>query len=119
MSSLCHDAAEQVVGAVAKGWGRSLRRTGVLGRTADCRSAGVSPTGLQLAVKSLDLLIVFLLKCQMRLLHGIHFLSHHLHFLYLLGNRVLVFAASASLVLELSADTIQQLVEASIPRSRP
>ena len=34
-------------------------------------------------------------------------------------TRVLVFAASASLVLELSADTIQQLIKASIPRSRP
>lgn len=89
----------------------------------------------------------------MRLLHGVHLFSHHLHLVYLLGDcdedvsnglammcstgnqlhwgnnsavkldgsptGMLVFAASTSLVLELSADTVQQLVEAGIAWSRP
>lgn len=58
LSTLGHDAPEQVIGAVPQRWGRRLRRAGVLGRTAQGGRARVAAASLELAVESLDLLVV-------------------------------------------------------------
>jgi hypothetical protein len=79
LAATSHDTAEEAV-ARSNGGRLLLVGAGVLGRASHA-SIGVALASFsELMTEHGDLLLPFLLKGHMRLLHGVDFFANHLHF---------------------------------------
>lgn len=82
----------------------------MLGRTVDL-SRATAATTFKLTPKMRYLVLILLLKLQMRLLHRVDLLPDQLHLIDLLLNLMLIILTGAHLALELCPDLVEQLVQ--------
>jgi hypothetical protein len=84
-SLIGHDTTKQIAWPMAQCRRGSLRRAGMLCRTANMRSNGLDATRFELVSQHPDFGFIILFHLNLRLLKLVDFLPNHLHFLELSG----------------------------------